>query len=77
MNITSKTSILVNGRATRVCGRRFNKAVKAYEFAMGRPAVLNVQLPSGERVLPSKGLSWLDVAKQIRKRKQVQAAVKV
>ena len=74
MNIAGNTVLFVNGRASRVCGRRFNKIVKAYEYDLSRAVALLVQLPSGEKLIPSKGLSWVDVAKQVRAGKKVQAA---
>jgi hypothetical protein len=68
MNITGTTVLTVNGRSTRVCGRHFNQAVKR-----GSPVVL---LPTGEAVIPSKGLAWSAVAGVIRSGKKVQAAIR-
>lgn len=68
MNISGQTTLMVNGRPTRVCGRRFNRALK-------RGAV-DVRLPTGEAVAPSKGLAWGAVARSIRAGKKVLASVK-
>lgn len=76
MIINGATVLMVNGtsntfRATRVCGRVFNAALKN---GLRRS---DVRLPSGEVVVPSKGLSWADVATLIRAGKKVQAALRI
>lgn len=65
MVINGKTALFVNGKMTRVCGARFNRAVKR-----GLP-ILGM---TGEVITPSKGLSWLDVAKLVRAGKSAQAS---
>lgn len=68
MNITGTTVLMVNGKVTRVCGRRFNAAIKSHN-------PITIKLETGEVVTPSKGLGWIDVAKLVREGKKVQAAV--
>jgi len=68
MQINGKTVLLVNGKATRVCGRQFNRALKRGQ--------VDVRLPTGEAVAPSKGLAWGAVAQSIRAGKKVLASVK-
>lgn len=67
MNINGTTVVLVNNHSTRVLGRHFNKALK-------KNALLVVTDLDGQVITPSKGLSWLEVAAQIRAGKSVQAA---
>jgi hypothetical protein len=42
MFLNGKTAIVVNGKVTRVCGSRFNAAL--------RSGKLDVRLPTGEKV---------------------------
>lgn len=74
MNISGTTVIVVNGKPTRVCGSRFNQALRTFRPA-GPAFELQVFLPTGERIVPSKGLSWLEVASGIRAGKKVVAKV--
>lgn len=67
MIVNGKTIIVVNGRATRVCGREFNKALRR---TRGEPIILDGE---GRRLIPSKGLTWSAVAAQVRAGKSVQA----
>lgn len=69
MVINGKTPIVVNGRTTRVCGRRFNELLRA---STAEPTILDV---NGKRIVPSKGLSWSAVAAQVRAGKSIQAKV--
>lgn len=66
MVITGSTIVLVNGRPSRVLGTRFNKAIKKVTSAV-------ITDPKGETIVPSKGLTWVDVASQVRQGKKVQA----
>lgn len=68
MIINGKTTIVVNGRATRVLGHRFNEALRR----PGEPTILDAD---GHRIVPSKGLSWSAVASLVRAGKSVQAKV--
>jgi hypothetical protein len=69
MQINGKTVILASGRITRVCSRRFNQAVR--RSFKGAPMVVLTE--HGERIEPSKGLSWVQVGLQVRAGKSVQA----
>jgi hypothetical protein len=68
MIINGKTTIVVNNKVTRVCGRAFNDAIRR----RGEPQVFDVD---GHRIMPSKGLAWSAVAAQVRAGKSVQAKV--
>lgn len=67
MIINGKTPIVVNGRTTRVCGHQFNKVTR------GRLIGVQVCDTQGNILVPSKGLSWDQVAEQVRAGKSVQA----
>jgi hypothetical protein len=67
MIVNGKTTIVVNGRPTRVCGRNFNEALRR---TAGEPIVLDTE---GRRLIPSKGLAWSAVAALVRAGKSVQA----
>ncbi len=71
MIISGTTLIVVNGKSTRVCGREFNRALRAGKN--GSKAELTLHDASGAILVPSKGLSWNDVAKAVRAGKKVQA----
>jgi hypothetical protein len=63
MFLNGKTAIVVNGKVTRVCGSRFNAAL--------RSGKLDVRLPTGEKVEPCK--PWNVVAQAVRAGKKAQA----
>lgn len=65
MIVNGKTSILVNGKSTRVNGRTFNRALKR--------GTLEVRSAEGRVLTPSKGLAWSNVASIVRAGKSVQA----
>lgn len=65
MNLSGNTSIIINGKTTRVLSSYFNEKVK-------KNNEMYVYLTSGEKLVPSKGLSWHTVAKLVRQGKKVQ-----
>lgn len=71
MIINGKTTIVVNGKPTRVCGSRFNQELRASDRDASAP--FNVTDASGANLVPSSGLSWRRVAEFIRAGKSVQA----
>ena len=70
MIVNGKTKILVNGKATRVGGRVFNRALRAGKLDVFCASV-------ARRITPSRGLTWSDVASLIRAGKSVQARASV
>lgn len=64
MNLAGNTMVVINGKATRVLSSYFNEKVK-------KNAELHIFLPTGEKLTPSKGLSWHDAAKIVRQGKKV------
>ena len=69
MIINGKTTVIVNGRATRILSHRFNVALKEGKLS----AVLDAE--TGAPIVPSKGASWAEVGEQIRAGKKVVAKV--
>lgn len=70
MNISGKTVIIVNGKASRVGGRRFNEALRKVR-ATGDASCLDVRVPDKEEkiLLPSKG-GWEKVSEAVRQGKK-------
>lgn len=72
MNLTGSTPIIVNNKLTRVCGRTFNSALRKAEEDRCE-LIVYYGMEEDTKVLPSKGLSWANVAAMVRQGKQVQA----
>ncbi len=66
MVINTKSTVFVNGRPARVLSHRFNVAVRKG---------LTITDSDGERIIPSKNLSWENVRSTVRLGKAVQARV--
>lgn len=69
MNLAGNTPVVVNGKNTRVLSHEFNRALKTSKD----PMKLEVKDEEGNLIVPSKGLTWSDVATAIRTGKKVQA----
>lgn len=67
MIIDGKLQIVVNGTTTRVLGRDFNVALKTLGDR------LTVHDTNGNVIVPSKNLTWSQVANAVRQGKKVQA----
>lgn len=67
MIVNGKTVVVVNGKPTRVLGRRFNEALRRTSL---EPVIHDAE---GRRIIPSKGLAWSAVAAIVRSGKSVQA----
>lgn len=65
MIINGKSTIVVNGKPTRVLGRRFNAALRKGGF--------DVRDAAGKLLIPSKAMDWGQVAAAVRAGKSVQA----
>lgn len=64
MNLAGNTTVVINGKNTRVLSSFFNEKLK-------KNNELHVFLPSGEKIAPSKNMSWHDAAKLVRQGKKV------
>lgn len=70
MVINGKSIVFVNGRPTRVLGSRFNAALRKDPQASFKDE-------GGNPIVPSKGLSWADVASLVRSGKSAVATTGV
>lgn len=76
MIVNGSTKILVNGKQTRVLGSTFNMALKKSERRGEELIVFCMTEDEPEaKLVPSKGLSWQNVAANVRAGKATQAKV--
>lgn len=75
MIVNGKTTIVINGKQTRVCSHVFNRAFRqaCNRDQTSRPGSFVVLTVDGKRLAPPKDEGWGFVAKRIRAGKSIQA----